>query len=127
MIEIKFKIEELPSDQSQPYSLVAGVEGVLTVVNDGETVFEEPGILLLELSQALTKWVDEVSSGKDVDFYYASMDFEEEPILTFTCSDTDSQYEVKSVWIKSESSSNRSELIAASKSYVKDLDIAISG
>lgn len=125
MISIKFEIEEFPSDRSQSYSMVAGVEGTLSIVNDKAVIFKESGILLLELSQSLKSWLDKVDAGDDVDFYYTSMDFEEEPILAFAYSPSKRLYEIDSVWIRSQSFVSQGELVESSKHFLHDLNLTI--
>lgn len=125
MINMMFSIEDFPSDLSQSYSLVAGVEGEFSVVSGDRVFFREPGILLLELSQQMESWIAEVDLSDSANFYYASMDFEEEPILAFSYDASKGSYHLESVWSVGEISANKNELVNACKIFINELNSAI--
>lgn len=125
MINITFNIDEFPLDRSQPYSLVAGVEGKLIIVNDEHILFQEPGILLLEFSNALESWLNKIGADDNADFYYASMDFEEEPIVAFEYKHNESVYRFASVWGMNDGDVARNELVNASKLFINELNSEI--
>lgn len=125
MINITFKIDEFPVDRSQPYSLVTGIEGLLSIVSNGDVFFQESGILLLELSNALESWLQKINSDENASFYYASMDFEEEPIVAFDYRDDEELYKLRSVWGVGNVEVPRNELVNASKLFINELNASI--
>lgn len=75
-----FEIESFPSNHAG-YNVPAFTEGELSVFVDGEKLFfQEDGIHLVEFAVVLAKWLSKMSYGNP-DLFYASMDFEEEPIF----------------------------------------------
>lgn len=121
MINMTFSIEDFPSDWSQSYSLVAGVEGEFSVERDDRVFFREQGILLLELSQEMESWIAEVDFDGTANFYYTSMDFEEEPILAFSYDLSKGLYHLESVWSVSELFVSKDELVNACKFFINKL------
>lgn len=79
-MKLYFKIEKLPSSSEQ-YRLATDIEGSLKLVTKhGKILFDAEGILLIELAIFCRRWLEQKEKES---FYYASMDFEEEPILAF--------------------------------------------
>lgn len=125
MIKMTFSIKDFPFDLNQSYSLVAGVEGEFSIVSDDGVCFCESGILLLELSQKMESWVAEVGFNDAANFYYSSMDFEEEPILAFNYDAYKNLYHIESVWDVSELSVSKVELVNACKIFINELHGAV--
>ena len=127
MIKIEFFIKEFPKDLSRSYALDAYTEGVLTIHVNGKIVFDENGILLVELSNKLEPWVTQIDLDPDSEhnFYYASMDEEEEPVLAFNYDATDKSYRISSIWSSSESAVKKDELLSACKKYISELRCAV--
>lgn len=98
MIKIDFSVDGFPNDLSESYSLTAYTEGTLKISVDEEIIFDEPGILLIELFTSLHKWLSLLDDNNQLDYYYESMDFEEKPILAFDYIHKLDKYEIKSVW-----------------------------
>ena len=127
MIEIKFFIKEFPSDLSKSYSLDAYTEGDLSIHVNGEIAFDEEGILLVELSEKLDSWIVRLDVESDLvsDFYYASMDFEEEPILAFNYNVDEQIFRIESVWSKGKTAVKKGELVNACKIFINQLNGAV--
>ena len=93
---ISFRIVELPKG-NEPYRLATDIEGELLITSDsGTQLFKRDGVLLVEFAIFCKKWLREKSSE---DFYYASMDFEEEPIIAFRIHSSSNCY-LESVWLE---------------------------
>lgn len=103
------------------YNLTAYTEGVLRLIVDTSVFLEVDGILLVELAIVLHKWLRAFASGP-VDFYYASMDFEEEPILAFRYDASEDRFRLESVWSDSDAGPlPREEVISAAQEYLSQL------
>lgn len=59
----------------------AYTEGRLEAWQNTTLFLGAEGVLLVEFAIVLEKWRLSISQGKTTDLYYASMDFEEEPIF----------------------------------------------
>ncbi|TWH39596.1 hypothetical protein CAL7102_08844 [Dulcicalothrix desertica PCC 7102] len=102
--------------------MLADVEGDLKITLGEKFFFDEEYILLLELAITLIKWINKIESGEIVDFYYESMDYEDEPILAFKVN-TDSTWHLFSVWQNFNDSSHifLEELIQSTKAFITHL------
>jgi hypothetical protein len=95
-LKISFSnVEVLSKDYG--WKMLADVEGSLKIIIEDKLFFDEQSILLLELALALIKWIEMIESGKMIDFYYESMDYEDKPILAFMLTDNNS-WRLYSVW-----------------------------
>ena len=113
-----YKVEELPKSNEQ-YRVATDIEGSLSIVSDFDDIlFEAEGILLVELAIFFKKWLNE---SIDKDFYYASMDFEEEPILAFNIKSND-VCSFHSVWQKPSASSDSIPLTNVKSSMISYID-----
>ena len=90
-MEYRFKITTVPEKKSG-YHLPAYTEGPLEVWLDGQQFVRVDEALLVEFAVVLSKWLRAQPSS----LYYASMDFEEEPI--FALSLQGDAFEPSSVW-----------------------------
>jgi hypothetical protein len=63
--------------------VIAEVTGRLEITINDRIFFDEEDILLLELAIILSRWINQARDDFSTPFYYASMDYEEEPILSF--------------------------------------------
>ena len=120
MMKINFSIDEFPNDLSESYSLTAYTEGTLKISVNGEIILDEPDILLIEFCTSLHKWLN-ILDDNQLDFYYASMDFEEEPILSFSYIQNLDKYEIKSVWGHSTGYVTLKEITNACTIFFNDL------
>ena len=120
MMKINFSIDEFPNDLSESYSLTAYTEGTLKISVNGEIILDEPDILLIEFCTSLHKWLN-ILDDNQLDFYYASMDFEEEPILSFSYIQNLDKYEIKSVWGHSTAYVTLKEITNACTIFFNDL------
>ena len=78
-MEYKFKIATVPEKKSGCH-LPAYTEGPLEVWLDGQQFVRVDEALLVEFAVVLSKWLRTQPSS----LYYASMDFEEEPIFALS-------------------------------------------
>lgn len=85
MIHIDFKITTLPTMPmgSERYRLIVDVEGELTISEKNKVIFSHEDILLVEFARAVRRWLEFNDKNITEDFVYNSMDFEEEPVITF--------------------------------------------
>jgi hypothetical protein len=102
MIKFLFKINEFPGDLSWDYALHAGVEGDMSIEINGVVVFEAEEFLFMELYFELQKWIESESDSNRGDFYFKSMDEEEEPIVAFVKDSSRDFYIFNSIWKKNE-------------------------
>lgn len=79
--------------------LFSEIEAHLIISIKNEIFFSENGILLLELAKELKDWINNHRKN----FYYKSMDYEEEPILFFKEKDS-THWAIGSVWVEKMSS-----------------------
>lgn len=76
-MKINFNLVFVPEDTSG-YRLACYTEGDLRVEVQGVIVLEHSGVLLVELLFEVEEWL---VAQEMRDFYYRSMDFEEEPVI----------------------------------------------
>lgn len=92
-----YVIESFPLETSG-YNVAAYTEGKLKIFVDGKIFFEAEGILLVEFAIVLMKWLLSMEESGPLDLYYASMDFEEEPIFALTYMQDKGVFMPKSIW-----------------------------
>lgn len=85
MITIEFTIHSLPKD-NESYRLITNTEGNLTILHEDTPIFSHNGILLVEFARQLNKWLDNNRKSSE-NFFYNSMDFEEDPVIAFKLND----------------------------------------
>ena len=88
-------------DKVEGYSLTAYAEGTLRLLIGSVVFLDASGILLVEFAIVLKKWLLSLEDGP-VDLYYASMDFEEEPVLALRYNAVQDEFLPESVWAKSD-------------------------
>ena len=104
------------------WKMLADIEGRL-IVSVGQCVFlNEEGMLILELASALIRWIKKIKSGMKDDFFYESMDYEDQPILAFQ-QNSDSSWRIYSVWQEADCDDTFSlkEIIISAKKYIVEL------
>ncbi|WP_437966773.1 hypothetical protein WMF04_45605 [Sorangium sp. So ce260] len=94
-----YEITSFP-DKVEDYNLTAYTEGTLRLLVGSVVFLDASGILLVEFAIVLKKWLLSLEGGPG-DLYYASMDFEEEPILALRYNATQGEFLPESVWAKS--------------------------
>ena len=95
-----YEITSFP-EKTAGYNLTAYTEGFLRVTIDSLVFLDASGVLLVEFAVVLHKWLLSFEGGS-AEFYYSSMDLEEEPILALRF-DPDHQYFLpESVWARGE-------------------------
>jgi len=122
-MKFKFQIKELPKG-SESYRKATDIEGNLSIViRNNEILFDADGILLVEFAIFCKKWLDE---NIVKDFYYASMDFEEEPIIAFDVQQSDT-CRFHSVWQKFQTGDiPLDEVRESMKNYIENLKINLN-
>ncbi|MBI2374008.1 MAG: hypothetical protein HYV07_08420 [Deltaproteobacteria bacterium] len=119
-MRFEYDITTFPVDPGG-YNLTAYTEGVLRLLVGASVFLDASGILLVEFAVVLRKWLRACASGP-IDFYYASMDFEEEPILAFRYDTSGGQFRLESVWSETDVGPvSRAEVIAAAQQYLAQL------
>lgn len=96
-MNICFSISSRPTSPCGP-KLFSEVEGGLSILIDGKIVFNEVGILLLELAQCMNHWLSAIKEGRLGDFIYESMDYEDGPVLEFNR--RNGGWNISSVWME---------------------------
>jgi hypothetical protein len=118
-----YEIHKLPQDVGG-YNAIAFTEGDLKVAA-GEVVFlEAEGVLLVEFAVVLARWMSQLAASGPSDLYYASMDFEEEPIFELRLAgDTDSLI-LRSAWAKRKElvTSSLEDAVHAARTYIESLE-----
>ncbi len=113
-----FTVERFPSDTSG-YNPTALTEGRLTIALNNSIFLDVDGILLVEFAVVLARWLSAVRRGEKPDLYYASMDFEEEPIFALRYDDERKSFTTESVWSRQEPVAIKdSEAVRAAQEYI---------
>ena len=103
MTELALSFRILDWGPSADPVLVGGfAEGNLAVLMAGKSVLELNEILLVEMAVCVGQWLFRRGRGELVPFYYASIDYEDEPILAFVPDDRGSLARVESVFSEKE-------------------------
>lgn len=97
-MKIDFELLTLPDDMSG-YNAAAFTEGRLSIEVQGQVFLQVEFCLLLELANMVTHWLKAVATRGAQDFYYASMDEEEEPILALRYCRARSVFSLWSCWV----------------------------
>jgi len=95
-IEIHYEIKILPLGKER-YRLLVDTEGSLKLTVNGDVIFTDEGILLVEFASTLHQWITSFSKENPSELFYESMDFEEKPLIQFSPMD-DESYEFYSPW-----------------------------
>jgi hypothetical protein len=121
----EYALTKVPADPSG-YRLTALTEGELCVRLGRTTFLDAGGILLVEFGVVLYKWLLLVQQKGLQDLYYASMDFEEEPIFRLRYDKERGQFEPESVWASSAPTLvSPKEAMNAAESYVHQLGMEL--
>ena len=123
MIKFSFVIDTFPDDLSWDYALRAGVSGKMEIEIDGNRVFFEEEFLVAELFMEFHDWINSNKSS-DADasnFYFVSMDEEEEPLIAFKLNDETGLYDFESVWAEGSGSADFKSLSKAHDEFMVDL------
>ncbi len=95
-LKINFTIINVPT-VFEGSKAQADVEGKLKIYIDKELFFDEENILLLELAISLNDWAKKIKQNEINNFYYESMDYEDEPILAFV-NEQEDIWNLRFVW-----------------------------
>lgn len=108
---------------ARDYKVLADVEGLLVISVNGQIVFSEGGVLLLELGLDLSKWVEDTTPQCFRDFEYVSIDYDEGPLLRFTHSGAQ-RWRLESPWMRVEEDVlvDQAVLVASVERFVSRLE-----
>ncbi|AFZ38003.1 hypothetical protein Sta7437_4541 (plasmid) [Stanieria cyanosphaera PCC 7437] len=123
----KHKLEIVFNIVSVPFCLegaktVADIEGNLIVYIKKRIFLKEEDILLLEFAIILNRWLQNIQNHEIKNFYYESMNYEEQPILEFVKID-EKKWNLQSVWeeFKNDEYVDFNELLTAATNYITKL------
>jgi len=119
-MKLEYEITTFPNE-TDGYKLASFTEGVLRVRVGSSVFLDVSGILLVEFAIVLDKWLRRAVFSP-TDFYYASMDFEEEPVLAFCYDSRLDRFRLESVWSEADVGSIASvDVVAAGRHYLAQL------
>ena len=123
-MRIDFEIEQFPLE-TKDHRLITDTEGFIRVTMGSSKLFEASELLLVELAIFMQGWL-QLKAQKCGDFYYRSMDFEEEPILAFLYAPGEGLYRFQSVWSLSPGACISLEDVASAfREYVDRLSVEV--
>jgi len=123
VLSIDFELVTLPKDMSG-YNAAAFVEGPLSFKIGEQTFLNIEYCLLLELATVMWRWLT-AEAGSD--FYYASMDEEEEPRLALRYCESKLTYVAESCWATNQCDLDISQedITACFEAYIKNLELVL--
>ena len=96
MIKYTFVIDKFPKKITGLSDLECFTESEqFSISVDGLEVFNEPEFFVCELFSALHRWLIDNPNGES-DFYFTSMDYEEEPVVAFSNDEVSGKYRFES-------------------------------
>ncbi|WP_122663632.1 hypothetical protein [Pseudomonas viridiflava] len=127
-MKVNFKILSFPTRQDGR-SIFVGTEGEVSFSQDGSDILVVESCLLVELAVFFTRWLRAIEHGKIEDFYYVSMDEEEEPIFAMSYDVNSNFYQVQSCWLEASVDYQISVDSAAlgAKNYLEELRSRVLG
>lgn len=115
-----YEISSFPREV-EGYNLISYTEGTITLFFGPVVYLNATGVLLVELAVVLYKWLL-ASRGRPANLYYASMDFEEEPILALNYDTVHDCFWPESVWAEATVDPvSPTEARDAAETYLKEL------
>ena len=120
MIQYQISIDKFPAEITGPSSLTGFIEGDFAVLVNGVEVFKEPEFLIYEFFDALHNWVNSDGS-EGSDFYFASMDYEEEPVISFRYDNDTKSYVFESVFQISPAKFSFKDILHSHRQFMVDL------
>ncbi|KIG12452.1 Type II restriction enzyme, methylase subunit YeeA [Enhygromyxa salina] len=127
-MKFDYKIEMVPEDVCGGYNVPAYTEGALEVWQEDVLFLRAEGIPLVEFAIVLARWLHKLVETETL--YYASMDFEEEPIFALSWDARLQGFMPSSVWSMSKGVPVPLEVARGSAaSYIENLcrDLAPHG
>ncbi|HYF95146.1 MAG TPA: hypothetical protein VD969_23295 [Symbiobacteriaceae bacterium] len=124
-VEFRFTISEASCPDprlvaSKNRKVLADVEGFLTICVNGRPIFEEPGVLLMELGLDLVDWLRDMRSGHVRNFQYVSIDYADGPLVGFV-QDGEERWSLESPWMNGPVLAGGHSIVSAAERYVEDL------
>lgn len=125
-MKLEYELQRVPQEKSG-YQVPSFTEGTLRISLGEQAFLHAEDILLVEFAIVLVKWLGTVEHRGPSSLYYASMDFEEEPIFALNYNAESNSFEPDSVWASTEPRSvSVDEAVAAARSYVASLQDELS-
>lgn len=120
-MNISFQITDVPNSKREN-DLISYLEGSITILVDDILFFHQPAIPLIELAISIKRWLGKISSGKEADFIYESMD-NERPLLSFRLQEN-GRYKISSVWGETDIDRllSKQEIVSPFQTYLDELD-----
>lgn len=100
-MRLSYTIEIIPTNKTG-YWPWAHTEGPLEVWQGENLFLRAEGVLLIEFAVELEYWRRKLARGEVEDLYYASMDFEEEPIFALYYDPASGDFTPGAVWAEGE-------------------------
>ena len=97
------------------------IEGDLTLSIDGEPRLFCPSELLLSFALCLKRWLRMLEVDEFVDFYYVSMECQQEPIVSFSPIGRTGKWNLESVWENQLEPVSRAALLDGVYDYLQTL------
>lgn len=124
-MKLEWRILSFPVDPTG-YRAATDTEGVVRMTVDGNEFVVLEEILILEFAAYANDWLHDAGGGSDRDFYYASMDEEEEPLLALVATQQ-GHYMPNSCWRKSASRAvRREEIVKAFSDFLAELRLELA-
>jgi hypothetical protein len=121
-MKYEYLIVNFPENTSG-YNVAAFTDGNLRIIVSDAVFLDASGILLVEFAIVLARWVSLVNVSHPKDFYYASMDFEEEPIFELKYDEQNGIFSLCAVWAEGKSTKVGVEIaIEAARDYIERLN-----
>lgn len=121
MIKFIADVNKFPDDLSWDYALESGVEGDFIIEINNKEVFKANEFLILEFFFDFHRWVCDYKTSNLSDYYFISMDEEEEPIIAFRKNKNTGLYDFDSVWKLADESVTIEEIYLAYKELIVKL------
>lgn len=120
-MRFRYVITDLPHETGG-YNVAAFTEGRLSIEQMGTMFLDAEGILLVEFAIVIYEWLLKANAGECADLYYASMDFEDEPIFALKYNPTTDTLSLESVWAMSDVPDvSRADAVSSAQNYLRQL------
>ncbi len=120
MIFYKFDINKFPKKITGPSSLEGFIECKhFSIFVDDLEVFNEPEFFVYEFFSALHVWMN--NQDKENSFYFASMDYEEEPVIAYLYDEASGHYRFDSALKHADATVSFQDIIDSYQKFKADL------
>lgn len=101
-MKLDYQLTSVPEDTSG-YRLGAYTEGTLCWYLEEQLFLKADDILLVEMASTFQRWLTSPAE-RSIDLYYASMNYEEEPIVALRFDPQRQAYRAESIWASASTS-----------------------